>query len=100
MSNTLGAVIKELRERKGILQQDMAEKIGVSVQSISNIERDRQYPSQKHLEAIATALKIPIQVIEALSINPKVVEDPERQEPLEKAFKSLKLLIRDVYDLT
>lgn len=99
MNTTLGAVIKELRERKGIHQREMAINIGVSVQSISNIETGRQYPSQKSLEAISSVLDVPVHVIEALALDSKNVEDPAKREALEKGFKSLKLLIRDVYDL-
>lgn len=99
MADTLGRVIKELRERRGIQQNILAGDIGVSVQSMSNIEGDKQYPSKKNLEKIAQKLDIPSEVIEALALDLTKIEDPEKRESISKSYKALKLLIRDVYDL-
>jgi putative transcriptional regulator len=37
--------VKELREERGWTQQDLAEAVGVSRQSINSIERNRYVPS-------------------------------------------------------
>jgi putative transcriptional regulator len=37
--------LKELRVERGWTQQDLADKVGVSRQSINSIERDRYVPS-------------------------------------------------------
>jgi putative transcriptional regulator len=37
--------VKELRTERGWTQQDLADKVGVSRQSINSIERDRYVPS-------------------------------------------------------
>ena len=37
--------VKELRMKRGWTQQDLADKVGVSRQSINSIERDRYVPS-------------------------------------------------------
>jgi putative transcriptional regulator len=37
--------VKELREERGWTQQDLADAVGVSRQSINSIERDRYVPS-------------------------------------------------------
>ena len=37
--------VKELRMERGWTQQDLADKVGVSRQSINSIERDRYVPS-------------------------------------------------------
>lgn len=99
MSDTLGKVIKELRERKGILQQSLAAETGVSVQSMSNIERGKQRPSEQNLEKIANKLGIPKEVIEVLALDLTNIEDPEKRKSISESHKGLKLLIRDVYDL-
>lgn len=41
----LGQRIQMYRERAGISQEELAEHIGVSVTSVSNIERGANYPS-------------------------------------------------------
>ena len=37
--------VKELRDERGWTQQELADKVGVSRQSINSIERDRYVPS-------------------------------------------------------
>lgn len=99
MSDSLGKVVKELRERKGISQQDLAGKVGVSVQSSSNIEGDKQQPSKKNLNKIAAKLEIPSEVIEVLALDFTKIDNPNKRESLVKSHRAFKLLIRDVYDL-
>jgi hypothetical protein len=41
---TNGPVIRELRERAGVLQADMAQRIGVSASYLSRIESDIERP--------------------------------------------------------
>lgn len=41
---TNGPVIRELRERAGVLQADMAQRIGVSASYLSRIESDVERP--------------------------------------------------------
>ena len=45
MSPTIHSRIKELRARRGWTQQELADAVGVSRQSINSIERDRYVPS-------------------------------------------------------
>ncbi len=52
----LGRRIKELRKRKGINQEQLAEIINVDPTTISNIENGKNYPSLANLENLLTAL--------------------------------------------
>jgi putative transcriptional regulator len=45
MSQTVTNRVKELRSERGWTQQDLAEAVGVSRQSINSIERNRYIPS-------------------------------------------------------
>ncbi|KPK79410.1 MAG: hypothetical protein AMS25_12690 [Gemmatimonas sp. SM23_52] len=45
MSTTVRNQVKQLRSRKGWTQQQLAEAVGVSRQSINSIERNRYIPS-------------------------------------------------------
>jgi putative transcriptional regulator len=45
MAATVRNRIKELRDDRGWTQQELADKVGVSRQSINSIERDRYVPS-------------------------------------------------------
>lgn len=45
MTETIKNRVKELREAKGCTQQELADLVGVSRQSINSIERGRYVPS-------------------------------------------------------
>jgi putative transcriptional regulator len=45
MAETIKNRVKELREAKGWTQQELADQVGVSRQSINSIERGRYVPS-------------------------------------------------------
>lgn len=55
-----GAVIKGLRERKGLKQADLAEKLAVSDKAVSKWETGRGYPDITLLEPLAQALDVSI----------------------------------------
>lgn len=53
--------IKELRARDGLTQEDLAEKVGVTRQTIISIERGEYVPSLLLGIKIATKLKISVE---------------------------------------
>lgn len=57
---TNGPVIRELRERAGVLQADMAERIGVSASYLSRIESDIERPglTSPAVRNLAVQLKV------------------------------------------
>lgn len=59
MSQRLGLRIKALRRLKRVTQQELANMIGISVTTLSYIERGRKEPSPQLLEKIALQLDIP-----------------------------------------
>lgn len=52
----LGKRLRELRKRKGIKQEKLAELICVEPATISNIENGKNYPSMINLESILRVL--------------------------------------------
>ena len=54
----LGKRIRELRKRRNINQERLAELIGVEPATISNIENGKNYPSMINLENIMNALGV------------------------------------------
>ena len=50
--------IKELRVKKGLTQEEFAEKIGISIQGLSNIERNRYQPTSDTVDKICKNFKI------------------------------------------
>mgnify|MGYP001637528276 CR=1 FL=1 len=54
----LGKKILEIREKKGVSQQQLATKAGLSKALITHIETGKRYPSDKALQKIIEALEI------------------------------------------
>ena len=70
----IGARITEIRKTKGLTQAQLAEKVNVSNETISRLERGITIPSIKTLKIIADTLKIPVSAFfnfeDALSKDP------------------------------
>src|SRR5688572_4278263 len=56
----LAARIRELRERMGLTQEDLAVRSRISVSFISMIERGERSPSYETLVQLAEALEVPL----------------------------------------
>jgi len=69
MADSLGKKITELRKEKGIRQEEMAEKLGVSPQAVSKWENDISCPDIMLLPQIAEMLGVSVD--ELLSKEPK-----------------------------
>ena len=50
--------IRELRLRYHLTQEEFAEKIGISLQGVSNIERNRYQPTAETVDRICSAFEI------------------------------------------
>jgi transcriptional regulator with XRE-family HTH domain len=56
----LGGRIRELRKKRGMIQEQLAEFIGIEQKHISLIERGKSYPSLDRLTRIAKILEVPL----------------------------------------
>ena len=54
----LGENIQTIRKHKGMKQQELADKIGINMQSLSKIERGVNYPTFDTLEKIMDVLGV------------------------------------------
>ena len=54
----LGEQIKRCREKRGFTQEQLAEKIGVSIETISSIDRGIKMPRLQNFVAIANQLGV------------------------------------------
>lgn len=60
LKRLFGRRIKTLREARGLTQADLATLLDRSVDAVSMIERGKNWPSSATIEAIATALQVPL----------------------------------------
>jgi len=54
----LGKRIKELRKKRGLTQETLAEYANIEIPSLSNIENGKNYPNYGTLEKISNALDV------------------------------------------
>ena len=96
----LGKRLRELRKRKGINQEKLAELINVDPTTISNIENGKNYPSMVNLENLLDVLNSSF--MEAFDfehkntnenlitqINKRLKDNPEKVEDFYKIVMAL-----------
>lgn len=69
--------IKELRLKHNLTQEEFAEKIGISLQGVSNIERNRYQPTAETVDKICSAFEItPAQLlVKAIQNNEDIIDN-------------------------
>ncbi len=60
LKKKFGKRLQNLRREAGITQEQLADKTGLTVESISNMERGLYGPKFENLERIAAVLKVPV----------------------------------------
>ena len=61
--NSLGAIVKAARLKKGLTQDVLAEKVGIGLRHIMGIENEGSYPSYEVLYKLIRELHIPADLI-------------------------------------
>ena len=74
--NTIGQNIAELRKKKGLTQEELAEKMCVTAQAVSKWERDASYPDVTALSELAKVLGVSVAaILEGEQSVPELKED-------------------------
>ena len=95
----LGANIRKYRKQIGITQEQLAEKIGKSVNYIGMIERGEKVPSLKTFILIANALGASTDVLlVGITENSYVVRDSLLHERICKLDSEKKMVLYSVID--
>lgn len=71
---SLGAYIRELRDKRDLSLREFAKKLGCSAAFVSDIELGRRYPSEKNLADIATLLGVGVDDLRARDVRPPLEE--------------------------
>lgn len=76
----LGPLLREMRLRAGLTQEQLAEKIDATQQYISSVERGKNSPSWKYLFRLANTVGSNVVVLlRALGLIPAIHEGVEKQ---------------------
>lgn len=59
LKKQFGKRLQQVRSSGGLTQEELAEKVGLTIESISNMERGIHGPSFDNLEKIVAALNVP-----------------------------------------
>lgn len=81
----IGEYIKDKREKMGLTQRDFAKQIGVSLSSISLIEKNQRRIGKNKIEDFARALETTKDEIIANNIIPHTIEKEKKNQA--KVFK-------------
>jgi Helix-turn-helix. len=79
MTETIGKRISNLRKEKGITQEDLAERLGVTPQAVSKWENDISYPDITLLPRLAEILGVTVDELLSGENNKKTRILPENQ---------------------
>lgn len=92
----LGERIKELCKRKGLTQEQLAEKVDLATSYISLIEVGRSSPTLETIENIASTLEVELKdLFDYMQLDPERVAPKELGKSLEEIDEaSRKLLYR------
>lgn len=60
---SIGHAIKQARSERGLTQQQLANRAGISITSLYYIESDTNSPSVRTLSKIAAALEVPVSAL-------------------------------------
>lgn len=67
--------MRNLRSQRGLMQDDVAASLGVSVASVSHWESDRSFPKRGRLVDLAKLFGVPTADLASFYVDTKIVED-------------------------
>jgi transcriptional regulator with XRE-family HTH domain len=101
----LGAKIKRLRQKRGLTQEQLAEKVDIATRTLSGVETGENFVTAETLEKFLTALNVSISELFAIDhIKPqedliseivKDVQSLKDRTKIETIYKIIKATISD-----
>lgn len=89
---TLGQLIKDCRQKKGLTVRGFAATIGVQPPFVTDIEADRRRPGPEVLSKIAETLDLPLEQLQALDprISPEVKQWMDTEPRVSSLLRQLR----------
>jgi len=85
----LGLRLKAIRKEKKLTQDELAARIGRSVDAVSNIERGKSLPSFSTVEQLCQALEVPLKVLFDFDDTPMLHHRAQLLEQVMSVARSL-----------
>lgn len=86
----VGQKVREFRQRRGLTQRDLAERLGRQEVTISSIERGRNFPSEDTLSALVEHLGVPLNAF--FEIGELSSQDAEREAAIARVLAIVRTL--------
>ena len=91
----LGKKILEIREKKGVSQQQLATKAGLSKALITHIETGKRYPSDKALQKIIEALEISEEEILTEDVKTEFLKKIEQEAKPSEVIRAYRQIMKN-----
>lgn len=75
MAKKTGDILRELRLKSGLEQQELAEKIGVNKNTIGMIERNERAGTKKNIEKLANFFGVSVDFLEGREQEPDMITE-------------------------
>lgn len=100
LKNTFGATVKELRNQKGLTQEQLAERLNLQPQTIAKIETGRSFISAEVLASLCNFFEVEPTIFFAK--KPKIIteQDLEYIKEIKRLLPSFSTAqLRDIYNI-
>lgn len=84
-----GSRIRELRRKKGLSRERMADMLGCDPDALSKVETNGVNPSQQMLSKAAKLLEVPLEYFEQAPVHPRILRKKAAHPPSHKVFLKL-----------
>lgn len=101
MKRSFDIILKELRESKKMNQQELADALGITRQSVSNYETGKRMPNKEMLEIIADYFNVDMNFLYGKTLVKNKYRDLKNiKEPEDETSEKVKVLAREAGDLS
>ena len=87
-SNTLGEILRDYREQKGLLLRQVAAALEIDTALLSKIERDERKPSKEQVMAFAKFYKLEADELLLAWLSDKIVDDLQHEHLAKEVLKA------------
>ena len=90
LGKAVGLRVRALRQKRGLSQEELAERINRSLHAVSSIERGRTLPNFTTLERLSQVLEVPVR--QYFDHQPDASDNPRRARLMSELFNAAREL--------
>jgi transcriptional regulator with XRE-family HTH domain len=94
---TVAGLLKDSRERKGMLLREVAAAIGADTALISKFEKGERRPTKEQIAKLAKSLRIDEKELYTLFLSERLVEELREEVYAEQALKLAQRRIKEIH---